>query len=232
MKSIGIQRPGGYADHVIVPHPRYLVDPQGLDPGFAATLACSGITTYSAISKLMPFEADDWIVIFGAGGLGLLCISVLKAMGHSNVVSIDIDAGKFPAAKAAGAAETLDGRDAGTAKKLQEICKGGVWGALDFVGSSETSKMGVAALRKGGRYVVVGLFGGELPVSIVSIAQRAVTIQGSYVGTVADLKDMVALAKSGKLKPIPLEKRPLAEVERTLSELKAGKIIGRVVVEP
>jgi D-arabinose 1-dehydrogenase-like Zn-dependent alcohol dehydrogenase len=107
-----------------------------------------------------------------------------------------------------------------------------VYGALDFVGSSETAKLGVAALRKGGRYVVVGLFGGELAVSTVSLAQRAISIQGSYVGTVADLKDMVDLARSGKLKPIPIEKRPLAEVDRTLAELKAGKIVGRVAVEP
>jgi D-arabinose 1-dehydrogenase-like Zn-dependent alcohol dehydrogenase len=232
MQSIGVQRPGGYADYVLVPHPRYLVDPQGIDPAFGATLACSGITTYSAIDKIRPFEPEDWIVVLGAGGLGLLCVSVLRAMGHEKIVSIDIDPGKFPAARAAGAAETLDGRDTGTLKKLQELCVGGVYGALDFVGSSDTAKLGVAALRKGGRYVVVGLFGGELPVSTVSLAQRAISIQGSYVGTVGDLKDMVDLARSGKLKPIPIEKRPLAEVDRTLAELKAGKIVGRVVVEP
>jgi D-arabinose 1-dehydrogenase-like Zn-dependent alcohol dehydrogenase len=232
MQSIGVQRPGGYADYVLVPHPRYLVDPQGIDPAMGATLACSGITTYSAIGKLMPFAPEDWIVILGAGGLGLLCVAVLKAMGHANIVSVDIDPGKFAAARAAGAASTLDGRDPAAAKQLQQMCGGNIYGALDFVGSSDTAKLGVAVLRKGGRYVVVGLFGGELPVSIVSLAQRAVSIQGSYVGTVDDLKEMVALAKSGKLKPIPIEKRSLADVDRTLNELKAGKIVGRVVVEP
>ena len=231
MKSIGIQRPGGYADHVIVPHPRYLVDAQGVDPAFAATLACSGITTYGAISKLKPFAAEDWIAVLGAGGLGLLCVSVLRAMGHQNIASVDIDPAKFAAARAAGAAETLDGKDAGTLKKLLEISGGNVYGALDFVGSNDTAKLGVAVLRKGGRYVVSGLFGGELPLSMVQVAQRAITVQGNYVGNVQDLKDMVALAKSGKLKPIPIEKRPMAEVDRALSELKAGKIVGRVVVE-
>jgi D-arabinose 1-dehydrogenase-like Zn-dependent alcohol dehydrogenase len=232
MQSIGVQRPGGYADYVLVPHPRYLVDPQGVDPAFAATLACSGITTYAAIDKLRPFEPEDWIVILGAGGLGLLCVAVLRALEHEKIVSVDIDPNKLTAARAAGAAETLDARDAGALKKLQEMCVGGVYGALDFVGSSETAKLGVAALRKGGRYVVVGLFGGELPVSTVSLAQRAISIQGSYVGTVGDLKDMVDLARSRKLKPIPIAKRPMTEVNRTLDELKAGKILGRVVVEP
>ena len=157
--------------------------------------------------------------------------TIVKPMGHDNIASVDIDPAKFEAAKAAGAAVTLDGRDAGTLKKLQEISGNAVYGALDFVGSTETGKLGTGVLRKGGRYVLCGLFGGEVPLSLVTLAQRAITIQGSYVGTVQDLKDMVALAKSGKLKPIPISRRPMAEVEQALSELKAGKILGRVVVE-
>jgi D-arabinose 1-dehydrogenase-like Zn-dependent alcohol dehydrogenase len=48
---------------------------------------------------------------------------------------------------------------------------------------------------------------------------------------VAELKEVVALARAGRLPQIPIEKRPLAEVSRTLDELKAGKIVGRVVAE-
>jgi D-arabinose 1-dehydrogenase-like Zn-dependent alcohol dehydrogenase len=231
-RSIGVVRPGGYADHVIVPHPRYLVDAEGLDPALASTLACSGITAYSAIGKLQPFAADDWIAVLGAGGVGMLCISILHAMGHQRIVSVDIDPGKFAAARDAGAAETVDGKDAAAVKRLREISGGGVAGAIDFVAATDTATLGIAALRKGGRYVGVGLFGGEIPLSLVSLVQRAIRIEGNYVGTVQDLRDMVALAKSGKLKPIPITKRPLADVEQALSELKAGKILGRVVVEP
>jgi D-arabinose 1-dehydrogenase-like Zn-dependent alcohol dehydrogenase len=79
--------------------------------------------------------------------------------------------------------------------------------------------------------ILVGLYGGEIPLSLVAVVQRALTIVGSNVGTVAELKDVVALARAGKLKPIPIEKRPLSEVSRTLDELKAGKILGRVVAE-
>jgi D-arabinose 1-dehydrogenase-like Zn-dependent alcohol dehydrogenase len=228
---IGVTRGGGYADHVIVPHARYLVDAGELDPALASTLACSGITTYSAVGKMKPFAAEDWIAVIGAGGLGLLCVSILKAMGHARIVSVDIDPGKFAAARDAGAAETIDAKDAAAVKRLREISGGGVAGAIDFVAAMDTATLGIAALRKGGRYVAVGLFGGEIPLSLVSLVQRAISIEGNYVGTVQDLRDMVALAKSGKLKPIPIEKRPLAEAERTLSELKAGKIVGRVVVE-
>ncbi|HXV49940.1 MAG TPA: alcohol dehydrogenase catalytic domain-containing protein, partial [Candidatus Binatia bacterium] len=101
---IGIQRPGGYADHLIVPHPRYLIDASGIDPVWAATLSCSGLSTYSAVLKLKPIPRSEWIAVIGAGGLGLSAIGMLRALGHERIVSVDIDAKKLVAAEAAGAA--------------------------------------------------------------------------------------------------------------------------------
>jgi D-arabinose 1-dehydrogenase-like Zn-dependent alcohol dehydrogenase len=225
---IGIQRSGGYADHVLVPHPRYLVDATGVDPSFAPILACSGLTTYSAVNKLKPFTPEDWIVVMGAGGLGLMAVSMLSAMGHTRIVSCDIDPAKFAAARAAGAAETFNPADADTPAKLQAL-PGGVIGAVDLVGATQTAQVAMGALRKGGRYVIVGLYGGEIQLSMVGTVQRAMTVQGSYVGNVAELREVVALAKSGKLKPIPIETRPASEISRTLDELKAGQVVGRVV---
>jgi D-arabinose 1-dehydrogenase-like Zn-dependent alcohol dehydrogenase len=227
---IGIQRAGGYADHVLVPHPRYLVDAAGIEPSYAPILACSGLTTYSAVNKLRPFAPDDWLVVMGAGGLGLMAIAMLRALGHERIVSCEIDAGKYAAARAAGAAETMNPADAGTQARLQALA-GGVAGVVDLVGANQTAQLGLAVLRKGGRYVLVGLFGGEIPLSLVPLAQRALTIQGSYVGTVAELHEVVALAKAGKLKPIPVETRGLDQVSRTLDELKAGTVVGRVVAK-
>ena len=227
---IGIQRSGGYAQYLLVPHPRYLVDATGVDPRYAPILACSGLTTYSAVNKLKPFSSDDWIVVMGAGGLGLMTVAMLRAMGHERIASCDIDASKFEAARAAGAAETFNPADADTTAKLLAL-PGGVYGAVDLVGATQTAQVAMAALRKGGRYIMVGLYGGEIVLSMVGTVQRALTVQGSYVGNVAELREVVALAQSGKLKPIPIETRPMSEISRTLDELKAGTVIGRVVAE-
>jgi D-arabinose 1-dehydrogenase-like Zn-dependent alcohol dehydrogenase len=228
---LGVQRPGGYADHLLVPHPRYLVDTSGIDPLWAATLACSGLTTYSAVSQLGRIPREEWVAVLGAGGLGLMTIGMLRALGHERIVAIDIDASKFAAAREEGAAATLDAKDPEVAKKLQEVAGGPLFGAVDLVNNTGTVSLALAALRKGGKLILVGLYGGEIPISLVTIVQRALTIVGSNVGTVEELKKVVELARSGKLKPIPIEKRPLAEVSRTLDELKAGQIVGRVVAE-
>lgn len=227
-RFIGVQRAGGYADHLIVPHPRYLVDASGIDPRYAPILACSGLTTYSAINKLKPFAAEDWIVVLGLGGLGLMAVAMLRAMGHERIVACDIDTIKLAPARAAGAQEVMNAGAVDALATLQAL-PGGVAGVVDLVGATATAQLGVASLRKGGRYVVVGLFGGELPLSLVLMAQRAITVQGSYVGDVAELHEVVALARSGKLRPIPVAIRPMSEISRTLDELKAGTVIGRVV---
>jgi D-arabinose 1-dehydrogenase-like Zn-dependent alcohol dehydrogenase len=228
---IGIQLAGGYADHLLIPHPKYLVDTSGIDPAWAATLSCSGLTTFSAVSQLKPIPRDEWVAVIGVGGLGLMAIEMLKALGHERIVAVDIDDAKLAVAIKEGAAAAVNGRDPEVVKKIQAAAGGPLYGAVDLVGSENTSGPALGALRKGGKLIVVGLYGGEIPVSLVLVVQRAWRIQGSSVGTVAELKEVVALARAGKIKPIPLEKRPLSEVSRTLDQLKAGQITGRVVAE-
>lgn len=225
---VGIQRPGGYGQHVLVPHPRYLVDASGIDPEYAPVLACSGLTTYSAVQKLMPCAPNDWILVLGAGGLGLMAIGVLRALGHENIAVADIDPAKHEMARDMGAKVTVNPADDDAQATLAGL-PGGVWGAVDLVGMTQTATLGQSVLRKGGRYVLVGLYGGEVPVSLVTLAQRAMTIQGSYVGTVSELKEVVELARSGKLKPIPVQTCSMDEISGVLDNLKKGGVPGRIV---
>ncbi len=230
-RCIGLQRSGGYADHLLVPHPRYLVDAGGIDPVWAATLSCSGLASYSAVSKLGRLPRQEWVAVVGAGGLGLSAISMLHAMGHERIVLVDIDNAKLKAAESAGAAAVINGREAEAATKIKKLSGGLLSAAVDFVGTSGTVSFSLGILRKGGRLILVGLYGGEISISIVSTIMRAMTIQGSHLGSLAELQAVVALAREGKLQPIPIQKRPLSEVSRTLDELKAGTVVGRVVAE-
>jgi D-arabinose 1-dehydrogenase-like Zn-dependent alcohol dehydrogenase len=229
-RFLGVNRAGAYASHVLVPHPKYLVDANGVDDAFAATLACSGLTTYSATAKLPELGPKDWVAVIGCGGLGLVCISVLRAKGVKNVIACDIDPAKLEAAKKLGAKLTLDTRAPDAAHKLAALAMGSLAGAIDLVGMPATAALGLGALRKGGRHVLCGLFGGELVHPLPPFAQRAIGIVGSYVGNLQELKEVVALAKKKKLKPTPVTTRPAAEVTAILEDLKAGKVLGRVVL--
>jgi D-arabinose 1-dehydrogenase-like Zn-dependent alcohol dehydrogenase len=229
-RFLGVNRPGAYASHVLIPHPKYLVDSSGIDDAFAATLACSGLTTYSAAAKLPELGPKDWVAVLGCGGLGLVCVSVLRAKGVKNIIACDIDPAKLEAAKQLGAKLTLDTRTADATQKLQALAMGQLAGAIDLVGMPATAALGLGALRKGGRYVLCGLFGGELVHPLPPFAQRAIGLVGSYVGNLRELKEVVALAKRKKLKATPVATRPASEVTAILEELRAGKVLGRVVL--
>ena len=97
-RSLGVFQPGGYSDYLMVPHPRYLFDIGDIPPERAAPLACSGVTTYGALKKVGPTLTTEPTVIIGAGGLGLMCIALHKAMGGHSAIVVDIDPGKRDAA--------------------------------------------------------------------------------------------------------------------------------------
>ncbi|MDX2205649.1 MAG: alcohol dehydrogenase [Hyphomicrobiaceae bacterium] len=231
-RSMGVFLEGGYAEKVLVPHGRYCVDIGNLNPASSAPLACSGITTYSALKKFGAKIADEPVVIIGAGGLGHMALTVLKAMGGKGGIVVDIDAGKRKAAMEAGALSVIDGAAPDAAKQIIEATGGGALCVLDLVGGGNTIGLGVAALKKGGDIVVVGLYGGELKLPTVYFPLRGMGVRGSYVGTLPELRELVALAQKGALKPIKVTSRNLAEASDAVYDLKAGKVVGRVVLVP
>lgn len=230
-RTIGVLRPGAYSTHVLVPEARYLVDASGIDESWAATLACSGLTAWSAIGKLPELAAREWVAVLGCGGLGMAAIAMLRARGVTNIVACDVDASKLAQAREQGAAATVDTRAPDALAQLHAISGNAVAGALDFVGMPATATLGIAALAKGGHYIMCGLFGGEITLPLPPIAQRAIAVRGSYVGSLRELREVVQLAQSGRLKPSPVELRPAADVNRCLEDLREGRVMGRAVLD-
>jgi len=228
---IGIGRPGAYATHLLVPDPRYLVDCSGIEPEQAAPLACSGLTAYAAVRKLGELDPDDWVVVIGCGGLGLIAVSILRALGHERIIACDIDEVKLAAAIARGAQRTVDlsGGDGG--QKLLQLAPGGAYGIIDFVGAESTAGLALPALRSGGRIVVVGLFGGGLKVPLPLFGTRGIALVGSRMGSLQDLRDVVELVRQGRVTPAPVQLRRLDEINECLDEIEAGDATGRIVLD-
>ncbi len=232
-RALGIQRPGGYADHVLVPHARYLLPLGRLSPAQAAPYACSGLTTFSALGKIGPaVYQNEPILIIGAGGLGLMCLGLMKALSAKGAVVADIDPAKRAAALAAGALAAIDAAAPDAAKQANVAAKTPLPAAIDFVGSSASARLGTDAVTRGGKYVIVGLFGGDITLSLPLLPIRALTIQGSFVGSLAEFQALMALVEKGTAGAVPLTERPLGEAEAALRDLRAGRIVGRAVLTP
>lgn len=231
-RNIGVARPGGYADHIVVPHPRYLVDIEGVDPSWAATMACSGLTAYSAARKVLPLPTDAPIVVIGVGGVGLTAVATLTALGHRNICAVDMSEDNLAAAQELGATTTVVSGD-DLAAKVTKATGGPVDAVIDFVNNSQTAPAAFDMLTKGGHMVQVGLFGGDFTVPTALLALKMLRIEGSFVGTLGDLEEAVQLAKQGKIPRIPVTEADLdlASVTDSLDRLTRGGVTGRIVLK-
>lgn len=228
---LGVVRHGGFSSHVVVPHPRYLVDPGDIDPALASTFACSGITVLSGIRKLGSCDPHRPILLVGAGGLGHAAISTLRALGHRNIVVVDVDDLKRQAALRAGATAVVDGKASDLSAAITAAVGGPLHYAMDFVNNATTARVALDSLGKGGKLVLFGVGGGALDLPLASLIFVPRSIIGTATGSLQDLKDVVALAHSGKLKPIPIERISADHANEALTRLHAGNATGRLVLE-
>jgi D-arabinose 1-dehydrogenase-like Zn-dependent alcohol dehydrogenase len=231
-RSLGTRRDGGYSDHVIVPKGRYIVPVGKVDIHLAATYACSSLTAFGALQKLPPLGGDDRVLLIGAGGLGLAACAIAPLVTEARLVVADIDPAKLGAATRQGAWATFDARDPGGALALKQAAGGPIRGVIDFVGSRDSAQLAMGVATKGTVIIIVGLHGGSLEVPLPLLPTRNLTIRGSYVGRLEDLQALIRFAEEGRLPPIPVTQRPLAEVDRILDELDERRLVGRVVVTP
>jgi alcohol dehydrogenase len=228
-RHLGINVDGGFATYVLVPHPRYLIDYTPLPAGYAGALMCSGLTAYAALKRLADRAARAPLLLIGLGGVGLMGLALARAMYGTAPLVADIDPKKREAALAAGAAEAFDPSDPNARKALLRA-SGGIYAACDFAGSDASLNFATGVLAKGGKVVVTGLIGGAYSSAVAMFPLKAMTIEGTSTGTLAEARELIALVRAKKIAPPPLAERPLAQASATLDDLRAGRIVGRVVL--
>ncbi len=228
-RHLGVSADGGFASHVLVPHPRYLIDYAPLSPSFAGALMCSGLTAYSALKRLHDRAARGPALLVGLGGVGMMGLSIARALfAHAPIVA-DIDAGKREAALKAGAGAAFDPADKEARRAILKAT-GGVHAAVDFVGSDKSLAFASGVLAKGGKVVITGLLGGNFATPAAMFVLKAMAIEGTLTGTLDEAREVVALAQAGRIAPLPIAERPMAQAQSALEDLRAGRVVGRVVL--
>jgi len=227
---LGVAVDGGYASYVMVPHPRYLIDHAPLAPSFAGPLMCSGLTAYGALKRLGSHAERGPALLVGLGGVGMMGLALARVLFREPPLVADIDAEKRKAALGAGAAQAFDPADPQTRKAILAASGGGLFAVCDFVGSDKSLQFATGVLARGGKVVVTGLLGGSFSIPAAMFGIKAITIEGTLTGTLAQARELVALARSGKIAPIPTQARPLDQAQTALDDLRAGRVVGRTVL--
>jgi len=227
---LGIAVDGGFATHVLVPHPRYLLDYAPLAPSFAGTLMCSGLTAYAALRRLTDRASRGSVMLVGLGGVGMMGLALARALFSEPPIVADIDAEKRKAALAVGARAAFDPADP-QARKAVMAATGGLFSVCDFVGSEKSLQFSTGVLARGGKVVVTGLLGGNFSIAAAMIAIKAITIEGSLTGTLSEARELIELARAGKISSIPIHTRPLDQAQAALTDLRAARVVGRTVLK-
>ncbi len=227
-RHLGITVDGGYATHVLVPHPRYLIDYAPLSASYAGALMCSGLTAYAALKRLADRAPRAPLLLVGAGGVGLMGLALTRAMYGAPYVA-DIDPKKREASLASGAKDIFDPADPNTRKALLKA-SGGIYAVCDFVGSDKSLNFATSVLAKGGKVLVTGLLGGGYSTAVAMFPLKAMSIEGTQTGTLAEARELINLVRAKKIAPPPIAERPLAQASQALDDLRAGQIVGRLVL--
>jgi propanol-preferring alcohol dehydrogenase len=228
-RHLGIAVDGGYATHVLVSHPRYLLDYAPLSPDFAGPLMCSGLTAYAALKRLTSRPERAPVLLIGLGGVGMMGLAIARALFRTAPIVADIDAKKRTAALAAGAEQAYDPSDP-QARKAIMTATGGLLAICDFVGSDKSLQFATGLLGRGGKVVVTGLLGGNFSIAAALFGIKAMTIEGTLTGTLAEARELLDLVREKNISPIPTRDRPLAEAQAALDDLRAGRVVGRTVL--
>jgi len=245
--SVGCGHPeGAFSTHLLVPEERYCIPTQNIPLPQASLLACSGITAYSALKRAKEaltsrIGSPKYLVIIGAGGVGLQAVRLSKIVTGVIPIVCDIDDAKLAIAARIGpkGTITINNKDPKTAEsRIVSLTSGCPDVVIDFVGSTGTNQFGLGLLslklhkEKNGKYIVVGLFDGEIKLPLVVLITRKITVEGSFTGTLEEMKELVSIvAKEKGLVDIPVVERGFDEVQvnNGLQQMKEGITTGRII---
>jgi D-arabinose 1-dehydrogenase-like Zn-dependent alcohol dehydrogenase len=230
-RALGIDVDGGYAEYVLVPASRYVIPLGGVDPRIAGPLMCSGLTAFSSLRKLAAARRRGPCLIVGLGGVGMMALRLARALGGEPPWAADIDPGKLAVAAEMGV-RVFDLRAESAVRQIKAASDGGLAGLIDYVGSEQTAALATRVMRQGGHIILVGLFGGTLTTPLPLLPMRAMVIEGSYVGSLAEARELIELAGRGAIEPIQLEDVPLERANEALARLRAGSVVGRLLLSP
>lgn len=229
----GYGRDGGLAPFVLLQNTRPLIALKALDPRSAGPLADAGATSLHAVRRVLSrLSAGSTVIIIGAGGLGSFAVQLLRVLSPARVIAVDVNPARLDYAQRLGAHETLVGVNERSVADLKSLTGGhGAEAVLDFVGIDETIAAGLAAVRRTGAYGLIGAGMGRLQHPWFHLLPKDGEVFNFTGSTIADLREVVALAEAGKLRN-DTERFSFSEVPKAYQKLAAGTLTGRAVVTP
>lgn len=221
---------GAYAEYFTIPARQLFHLPDQISFVDGAVIADAVVCAVHAVRARAHLFPGDWALVIGAGGVGLGVVQAARAAG-GRVIAADISTAKLEQARFAGANGTLLANRADFADVILGLTGGeGVDVVFDCYGSEQTLAQGIAALRRGGRLVIIGYTQETHPLAPQWMSRHELEIVGSRSGGRQDTADAIAMVGSTAWRSIVSDIFPLEQINAALDFVRAGAAQGRVVI--
>lgn len=240
-RVIGMPGMNGYSDQLLLRPNRLLPMPQGLTFEQAAGFVQSYCTSLFSLRERADLREGETVLVLGAaGGVGLAAIDVAKAMG-ARVIAAASNAEKLEACRRQGADEVIDYLREDLKQRAKDLSGGGVDVVVDPVGDA-FAEPALRAIAPGGRYLVIGFAGGEIPrvrwnLILLKQCQVVGVDWGGWSSKHRDENDRLFAeigrwVEAGRLSPLPPSVFPLEQAPQALRDLMDRRIVGKAVLVP
>lgn len=230
---IGFQINGGYAEYVKAPVQNAIRIPDELAFVSAAAMPIAYLTAWHMLMTRAQLRPEDDILILGVGGgVGSAGLQIAKLISARVFATASSDE-KLERARQMGADVTINYKDTDFSEVVLNVTEGrGVDVVLEHVGAA-TWEQSIASLAKNGRLVSCGVTTGNIgTINIRKMYQKELTVMGSALGTVAELRTLIDLAGQRKLQPIIDRVLPLHEARQAHLLLENRQNFGKVCLSP
>ena len=225
-----LKHPGAYAECFTIPARQLSHLPESISFADGAVIADAVVTAVHAVRRRSQVHPGDWVLVFGAGGVGQCVIQAARAAG-AEVLAADVDRAKLERAQAVGATDTAISGTAEFAGWVKEQTGGqGVDVVYDCHGSEQTLRDALAVLAPGGRLVTVGYTQETFALSPQRTSRAELEIVGSRSGGRRDTLEAIQLVASGGWHSIVSDIFPLERINEALELLRSGQARGRIVI--
>ncbi len=223
---------------------RYVVPIGDDDPiDIGCIVGCAVLTGAGAVMNTASVRPGDSVAVFGVGGVGLSAVQMAAVLQAHPVIAVDLDDGKLEFARQFGATHLVNASHGDPVEAIAELTGGGADFAFDTIGVRATTEQILASVRAGGpgadnlggMAVLVGIPGPEMTIDPNLFVRGQRQFRGS-LGASRPLRDFELFLRLHREGRFPLEKLvtrryALEEINEACDDLRAGRILGRAIVE-
>jgi NADPH:quinone reductase-like Zn-dependent oxidoreductase len=226
MEMLGGPVDGVARQYAVFPAESLVHNPDEIGDLEAATLACAGLTSWSALTQYRPTKPGDWVLAHGTGGVSLAALQFAKGMGANVAITSSSDA-KLARARSLGADVTVNYRTANWVEEVRSAIGGNkVGNVIDTVGGTQFDD-NASVLAEGGQISAIGMLGSEFSWTKQDVA---VDMKPISVGNRDQHEAMLAFIVEHRIKPPVDVVFDLERIQDAYHTLEAGRFFGKVAV--